>query len=103
MDVQGLQYVFTTQASSDSAYKPFVVPGATDIQFRAKYVVISQVDTTTVMPVYVNLMSTTCTTGDWQVLAGSTETVFVSRGGFNGISYCSIATTVPKFRVVAIR
>ena len=103
MDPQGLQYTFTTVASSSGGalYTKFAVPGATGIEFRATHIEI--VNTGTSSPVYVNLATTTATTGDWAITAGSSETVFILRGGFNGISYCSTSLAAPTFRVVALR
>ena len=101
MDPQGLQYTFTTSASSDVGYKRFAVPGATGIEFRATHIEI--VNTGTSSPVYINIATTTATTGDWAITAGSSETVFIVRGGFNGIAYCSSSAAAPTFRVVALR
>lgn len=96
------QYVGLSTASSDSAYLPFVDTATTTITFKARYVRIENTGSSD--GIYVNLCSTTATTDDYQIVAGSTAALTISSESlrFSGISVTTTAAAAPPFKVLAI-
>jgi len=93
---QGLQLTRSTSSSTDG--------GGIAFGFNATRVTL--INTGASAAVFVNFTTTSgATTGDWPVIAGSSEqvTLISQKGGyFTGLSHVSTSGAAPTFRVLAI-
>ena len=96
------QYTASVTSSTAGGYLPFVDSHATGIVFKARMVRIYNTGSSD--GVWVNFCTTTATTGDWRVSAGTSEIITVAMEDryFSGLSYTSTAASAAPFRVLAI-
>jgi hypothetical protein len=101
---QGGQYTTTFTASTAGGVVSFTFNDSTGITLNANYVRIENTGSSDGF--YVRLGSTTATTSDWKIVAGSSAAweVYAERGHYwDKIAYTTTAAAAPGGRVIALR